>query len=182
MPPVPFLCNIYHNCNRLLLIVWLWTPVFYWLSSTWHNSWYSLGCSIKFLLNYLPVQRQSPSSYSPLQDEETEAQGGHLTYPNYTTGKGRSWDLNSGLWMPMALLCPLGSSFVWTDHKCTHSPLPLQPFFWVAPTRKLLKTRLAFYLLGHFWAGAQFTWRCLPKLPWNTDRGMWYRLISKLPA
>ena len=100
--------------------------------------------------------------------------------PKSNTWEQRSRDLDSGFWVPSALLLLLGSRIVQTDHTFTQPASPPALLF-VAPTRKLLKTRLAFHLLGHFWVGAHFTRRCLPKLPWNTERGMRQRLIPKLP-
>ena len=42
----------------------------------------------KHLLNYLSAQRQPPPQYSSIQDEETEAQGGYLTYHSYIVQVG----------------------------------------------------------------------------------------------
>ena len=90
--------------------------------------------------------------------------------------KSHTWEaekpgLGLGFLNAPALLLLLGSRIVQTDHTFTQPASPPALLF-VAPTRKLLKTRLAFHLLGHFWAGAHFARRCLPKLPWNTERGM----------
>lgn len=79
----------------------------------------------------------------------------------------RETELNSGLWMPGHC------SVHWALASCestTNSGTLFIPYFWVAPIRKLRKTRFAFHLLGHFWAGAHIIWRWLPKLLWNRER------------